>query len=202
MNSNDQVITTSNGYRIEIAYDQFASDPRDPREFCNLGVMVCFHGRHDLINEVPSIDHRDFSGWAAMEKHIKKAHDTAIILPIYLMDHSSISLSTMPYGCPWDSGQVGFIFVSKEALRAEFGVKRLNKEIREEGETALRAEVRAYSEYVKGETYCVLVHNADGESEEYASGFYGYNHEESGAAECMRQFIKTFGAEEGMKLAA
>jgi hypothetical protein len=44
-----------------------------------------------------------------------------VILPLYLYDHGGITMSTGSFGDPWDSGQVGFIYVSKEKARKEFG---------------------------------------------------------------------------------
>ena len=40
------------------------------------------------------------------------------ILPLYLYDHSGLSMNTSGFSCPWDSGQVGWIYCNNEkALR-------------------------------------------------------------------------------------
>jgi hypothetical protein len=44
-----------------------------------------------------------------------------IILPLFLYDHSGITMRTGPFGDPWDSGQVGVIHVSKDKAWAEWG---------------------------------------------------------------------------------
>lgn len=44
-----------------------------------------------------------------------------IILPLYLYDHGGITISTRPFSCPWDSGQVGYIYASKDKFRKETG---------------------------------------------------------------------------------
>lgn len=40
-----------------------------------------------------------------------------VMLPVYLMDHSGLSVNTVGFGCPWDSGQVGMIYCPLETAR-------------------------------------------------------------------------------------
>lgn len=47
--------------------------------------------------------------------------DKYIILPLFLYDHSGITISTGPFSCPWDSGQVGWIYAEKKKLIEETG---------------------------------------------------------------------------------
>ena len=44
-----------------------------------------------------------------------------LMLPLYLYDHSGITMNTTGFSCPWDSGQVGWIYASKEDALREFG---------------------------------------------------------------------------------
>lgn len=37
------------------------------------------------------------------------------------MDHSGLAMQTTSFNDPWDSGQVGWIYVSKEDALKEFG---------------------------------------------------------------------------------
>jgi len=39
-----------------------------------------------------------------------------VILPLYLYDHGGITMNTGGFSCRWDSGQVGWIYASKESL--------------------------------------------------------------------------------------
>ena len=58
-----------------------------------------------------------------------------IRLPLYLYDHSGITISTEserfracdPQG--WDWGMLGYIYVTKENVRKEYGVKRVSRKI-------------------------------------------------------------------------
>ena len=47
--------------------------------------------------------------------------DKYVILPLYLYDHSGITMSTSVFSCPWDSGQVGWIYAEKKKLIEETG---------------------------------------------------------------------------------
>ena len=47
--------------------------------------------------------------------------DGMVILPLYLYDHSGITMNTCGFSCPWDSGQVGWIYAS--AMDSSFSRK-------------------------------------------------------------------------------
>lgn len=49
------------------------------------------------------------------------ASNVNVMLPIYLYDHSGITISTSAFSCRWDSGLVGFIFCSHERFLSETG---------------------------------------------------------------------------------
>ena len=136
-------------YLIEIFPDY---EPESPREWCNLGKMICFHKRYDL-GDKHDYDHNDYSGWDEMEKAIIKNENAAVILPLYLYDHSGITISTTPFSCPWDSGQIGFIYVSKQDVLKEFGGKIVTKKLKGKAEAILKAEVQTYDQYLRGDVY-------------------------------------------------
>jgi len=47
--------------------------------------------------------------------------DYYVILPVYIYDHSGITLNTVGFSDPWDSGQVGWIYASKGKFLKETG---------------------------------------------------------------------------------
>lgn len=159
----------SNGKTLEIVQD---TNPESPREWDNMGTMICFHGRYNL-GDRHNYDHKDYSGWAEMEKAIIKNENPAVILPLYLYDHSGITISTSPFSCKWDSGQIGFIFVSKEKLKKELNVKRITKDIIQRAEKCLLGEVKTYDQYLTGEVYGYKVIDENGNEEDSCWGYYG-----------------------------
>ena len=134
---------------LEIFQDEYAESPRN---FDNLGVMVCCHPRYDL---------GDVQTDASLEEHLMSEDmdigDIAVMLPLYLYDHSGISMScgerTYPYDDPWDSSAVGVIYVTKKRAREEWGVQRLSRKTLRQIEATLAAEVETYDQYLQGDVY-------------------------------------------------
>lgn len=86
-----------------------------------------------------------------------------IVLPLYLYDHSGITMNTTGFHCPWDSGQVGIIYVSKAKVLKEYGKKVVTKAVREKALACLRQEVETYDLYLRGGFVGYVVEDADGE---------------------------------------
>lgn len=109
-----------------------------------------------------------------------------MILPLYLYDHGGITIRTSSFSCSWDSGQVGWIYVTKTRLRKELEVEQITKDIIRQAEKILRAEVETYDQYLTGKVYGFTVYEAeDGCFAELEScgGFYGSNPKKNGMLE-------------------
>lgn len=74
-----------------------------------------------------------------------------IILPLYLYDHGGITISTGSFGCPWDSGQIGWIYATADIVRSEYG--DTSKKNRETARALLESEVQTYDLYLTGQCY-------------------------------------------------
>lgn len=157
-------------YEIEIIPDE---TPESPREWENLGTMVCFHRGYNL-GDKHNYRHQVYSGWGEMERAIIKNEDAAIILPLYLYDHSGITMNTTGFSCPWDSGRVGFIFISREKIRKEYSVKRISKKLIERVREYLVNEVKTYDQYLTGDVYGYRITDTEtGEEVDSCWGYYG-----------------------------
>lgn len=133
-------------YLISIDYDW---DPVNPREWDNFGTMVCFHGKYTL-GDKHDLESPDYSSWAEVRDAIEVDEGAMVILPLYLYDHSGISMSvgaSRGQHAAWDSGQVGFIYCTDGDMVAN-GVKDLAQ-----AEALLRGEVDAYNRYLTGDLY-------------------------------------------------
>jgi hypothetical protein len=145
------------------------ADPQNPRDFdCNVGRMVCFHSRHTLGDKknLPPAD--EFKTWGTLRKHLVKEEKAEVILPLYLMDHSGLAISTTPFGCSWDSGQVGWIYSTVKELVAWLG----KSWTREQAEKALKIEVEVYNKYISGDVWGYVITDAFGDEVESCWGFY------------------------------
>jgi len=79
-----------------------------------------------------------------------RATNQYVIIPLYLYDHSGITISTRPFSCPWDSGQVGWIYAPKDTFRKATGY---SEDDLFSAEGILKDEVREYDMYLRGEVY-------------------------------------------------
>lgn len=166
------------GHTIKIFHDP---DAESPREWSNLGTLFCWHRRYRLGDshqyDSPEAFLRDLAGVSAqsqlsMGQLRERAERKAILLPVFLYDHSGLAMNTIGFHCPWDSGQVGFVYVTLEAVRKEFGVKRVTKALREQAEDILRAEIFTFDAYLGGRVYGYVI-EADGEEIDACWGFVG-----------------------------
>ena len=158
------------GHTIKIFLDDMAESPR---EWDNLGTMVCFHGRYNLG------DKHDFDSPYDLEQFLK--HSGAIHLPLYLYDHSGITMNTTGFHCPWDSGQVGVIYITKNTIRKEMSrkkgkkyipIKHVSKHDKARALALLRSEVKTYDDYITGNVTGFVIEKDD-EHVDSCWGFLG-----------------------------
>ena len=170
-----KIIKTKTGF--EARYLIQDNDPFDPRENENLGTMVCFHKRYTLGDKT-ELNSEMFNGWEEMYDYLIKEKKAVMVLPLYLYDHSGISMKVgsfqgyLPQGhAEFDSGQVGFIYCTKEDLK-RIGITKAK------AEKSLMAEVGEYNQYIQGDVYCLVkeTYNKDKEQidQENCGGYYGY----------------------------
>lgn len=166
---NDLLIKTVEykNHRINISYDDFADSPRT---WDNLGTLIAFHNRYDL-GDNSSYNKNDFNSWDDLEKSLLKEFD-GVLLPVYMYEHSGVSLQCAPFGCSWDSGQVGFIGISRVRIFNEYGYKTLTKKRREQIEEYLKNEIEDYSKYLNGDVYYFEVLDSNGDILDSCGGFY------------------------------
>lgn len=154
------------GLTIRIEQDD---DPMSPRECDNLGTMAYWHRNFKLGDDQPAQSPDDFE--KDYLSNIEKSG--GIILPLYLYDHSGLVMNTTGFSCPWDSGQVGWIYVTADDIRKECSTKRISKQLREQVTKSLRAEVESYSQYLSGEVYGYIIEDNEEDPIDSCWGFFG-----------------------------
>ena len=100
-----------------------------------------------------------------------------IIKGLFLYDHSVITISTGRFSCPWDYGQVGWIYITKDKIEKEGWTP-------EQADNYLDGEVEVYDNYLTGEVYGFKIEDTDGEEIESCYGYYGDDGKESMIQEC------------------
>lgn len=189
------------GYKITIEQD---NDPESPREWDNAGTMVCSHRRYSLgdiqLKEDRADNWTEARAYYFQEKYVtglklsnqyqEEGHmnekdvaavtrwidNNIIYLPLYLYDHSGITMNTTGFTCGWDSGTVGFIYITKEQARKEWGIKKFTKKELDRVCTYLKGEVETYDQYLTGEVYGYTIEAPDGEDIGSCWGFFGSDH--------------------------
>lgn len=173
-----KTVNLENGKKLEI----FLTDADNPREWDNLCKMVCFHKNYNL-GDPHDYNKDDFNSWEGLKDAIISKENPLVILPLYLYDHSGITINTTGFSCQWDSGQVGWAYITKKQL--EYLGTTLNKgevysEFLERITKYLIDEVKTYDYYITGEVYGFSILNEHDESEDSCCGFFGDNWKENG----------------------
>lgn len=136
-------------YRLTIGID---NDPIDPREWENYTKIYCEHKSYNLPKEI-EIDNEYCESWEDVINEIqKKEKDIMLFKPIYMLDHSGISVSLQDYCDKWDSGQIGFIWTTKKLVK-EVGLKPTI----EEASKLLELEFKSWKRYIEGEIYSYCI---------------------------------------------
>lgn len=109
--------------------------------------------------------------WDTINKHY-------VILPLGLYDHSGITMYIGSQPSPfdpggWDSGQVGWIYISKKKAREEYGK---GKDTLAKAEEYLRGEVKTFDQYLTGDVYGYIVEDEAGETLDSCWGFFGHEY--------------------------
>lgn len=223
------------GHTIKIYLDDA---PESPREWDNLGTMLCSHKRYNLGDEQIDdwyISHAD--SWedalalyiwneyfisategtvpdrAFFDKMYKvDAEDEWVyleyedvpneegmrllwnwmvqnmaFLPLYMYDHSGITINTTGFSCLWDSRQVGYIYVAPDKIKKEYG--EVTPDTIKKAENVLRKEAEIYDDYVTGAVYGYSIDDGDIGG---CWGFYGYDFEKNGLLEAARDDINYY----------
>ena len=143
------------GHVIKICYD--TSEGSSPRENDNICVFHVAHSRYSFGDE-------NYNKFEVIHKaSIKAKRNGDIVLPLYMYDHSGITISLSPFSCRWDSGQVGFVQVPKKKMIEEFGKKRFTPALKKRALKVAQSEVTEMDCYLTGEVYGYQI-DEDGDS--------------------------------------
>jgi len=182
------------GFTIKIEQDDDSINPRI--EWDNLAVMTCTHSNYNLGDDSPEYTPKEVHAKLMAQEGSKldayefminncMAYDEAearealnniprlIALPLYLYDHSGLSMSTGHPGCAWDTSDVGYIYITAERVLEEFGGKIISKKKMAHVINCLQGEVETYNDYLSGNVYGYIVEDQDGEQLDSSWGYFG-----------------------------
>ena len=165
-------------------------NPESPREWDNLGIMLCGHKRYELGDEQPKSREE-------LDERLEEL-DPVIRLPLWLLDHSGLAMQTGSFESDaqqFDSSQVGWIVATKKDILDNFtgydknGKRKpmktkMTPQMVKDAERILRGEVETYSKYLGGFVYgfviekkdtCDKCQNVSSEHIDSCWGFYSYD---------------------------
>ena len=100
--------------------------------------------------EIAGMDERDLketSPKALLEKYPYPGY----LQPLYIYDHGGYVLSMQPFSCPWDSGWLGFIYITPKMA------KEYRVEIEERATDIMIAELKMAEAWGNGYVYAVRI---------------------------------------------
>lgn len=195
------------GFTVELHYDEM-SEHANPREGDQLGTMVCWHpgytlgdfqlrggdgrGSVDAIFETEK-GRSDFSSIGTLARYCRTALGAVAVLPLYLLDHSGLSMSAggnyvgrgdtacggrdeFGNARGWDTTLVGVIFTTPERVAelcgsADYAPADWAGTPAEWVTKQLEQEVDLYSAWLGGEVYGYTIEDADGDEAGSCWGF-------------------------------
>lgn len=175
-------------FEIEYVLDELAEDPR--KDFDHMCKLIMIHKRYTLGDDHdynPGL----FDSWDALEKHIIQQENVVAILPVYMYDHSGITISVTPFGCPWDSGQVGFCYIARETIRKEYPAwKRITSNRIQQMKKWIQGDVAEYDAYLTGNVWGYVIKDSKtGEEQDSCFGYYGRKFCEQAAQESLTNLL-------------
>ena len=163
------------GFKI---YTFFDGEPEDPREWDNLGTMACIHEDYYLG------DQHGFQNLNDLTAAFDKPFD-GITLPLFLsrIHNLSIHVGSPPAG-QGNSTLVGYIYVSRKDVLAEYNWRRLTHSRAQRVEEYLSNEIEVYNQYLANEVYGFQIEGPDGSLIDSCRGGYFGDPESHMIPEC------------------
>lgn len=101
--------------------------------------------------------------------------DIAVCLPLYLYDHGGITISHGSFSCKWDSGQVGWHYITRDAVKQNWGDSPVSEA---DLQRVLDCELKEYDAYLQGYVWGFVVEDEDGDTVDSCWGFIGEDWED------------------------
>lgn len=147
--------------RIELGYDECAETPRF---WDNLGTILIHPnkahwvaGDDEIIDmDIPKGDSPYTHAQRLVKYQLGLDPKDVIIYPITKHEHGNVSLS-LGSQTGWDSGIIGFVYVSRDKLRGWYPFKRLSKKRLDKLEAVFQEELDLLSAWINGESYAYCI---------------------------------------------
>lgn len=137
-------------------------EPQNPRtEIEQLARLILWHNRYKIGDE-HSFTPEEF-------KEMMKEKE-GLYVPVYMYEHSGITISTTPFSCRWDSGQIGWAYMTKEIIDDWYDGD--DAKARE----SIEGEIKEYDAYLRGDIYMITIKDEKGDIVECIGGHNGFDY--------------------------
>lgn len=143
----------SSGRWLEIESD-YDFNPRDNFNICT---MYCTNNRYFSLDAVLPSD---------FDPEEEKAKGN-IVVPIYAIVHSGVSISHKPFNDPWDSGLSGYAVATPEQIERGYGKCLRTKE---QIEQSIRDEIDEMNAFMNGESMAIYLYD-DNKTDDFVDSF-------------------------------
>lgn len=164
-------INLNDGSIFKVEYDD-CFEAGDARE-CSAGTILTTDNRYWVGDEVIGRDIDEYE----VDDFLKKIiDDGGVVLPITMYVHSGITVWHSDfenrYADSWDSGTVGFSYMTAEKIKQEYGT--VDDETREKAKKLLDYELKEIDCLLRGEVYRCSLFDENG-LQDCIGGFYCYD---------------------------
>jgi hypothetical protein len=169
---------------LKIVLDEDGGGFNPRTDYDNGSIMIGWHRRRTVGDDLSKAGlssqqlRDDFGSIEEIRDYLVERFKPKCILPLFIYEHGEAIYATTPFGDPWDSGQVGFIFTD--------GTEEFPNP-----EEILNGQVAQYSDWANGEIHGFVVEDEHGNVLTSVGGFIG-DPEKSG---CIEDGISSANAE-------
>jgi hypothetical protein len=147
------------GVILRVVYDE-TGDIDSPIDSHDKGVRFMEWSRHG-VNDSWNEARRDMTPAEAIEW---AKESRFIAYPVFKYEHGGVAYSLGAFSCPWDSGQCGFLFLSRKEW------KRKSKK----SDSYAKGVIESYSAWCNGQVFGFIVEDEEsGEEIDSCWGFIG-----------------------------
>lgn len=156
-----------NNVRYEIRAEETAENPRLTEG--KIGHFAFAHHRYNLGDEDQTFSIDQFESWDEVEEMLRKERGAFLVLKTSMTDHSSQQIYLGEPRSAWDSGVIGFCWMSKKEVVDLCG--SLEESSIAAAKKALEDELVRYNAWRNGEIYEAVIFDDDDEIKDIFGGF-------------------------------
>lgn len=171
-----------NNVRYEIRAEETAENPRLAEG--KIGHFAFAHHKYNLGDEDQTFSIDQFENWDEVEEMLRKERGAFLALKTSMTDHSSQQIYLGKPRSAWDSGVIGFCWMSKEEVVDLCG--SLEEDSIAAAKKALEDELVRYNAWRNGEIYEAVIFDENDEPKDIFGGFLS----EEEAKEYVERLIK------------